>query len=107
MRGRTRAGSRGTATPATEPAAELLGRLRLVDPRLMLAVRDVQRLVPAVEARSARSANPAQITRTLTANLPPEPVPIHHRRGSSNTAWRPCCRLRCLPLRRPRRVPRP
>ncbi|NXY93122.1 hypothetical protein HYE82_01530 [Streptomyces sp. BR123] len=60
------------------PAAGLLARLRLVDPRLILSVRDVQRLVPAVEAWLARSATPEQITRTLTANLPSAPVPIHH-----------------------------
>ncbi len=66
------------APDATGPAAELLARLRLVDPRLILSVRDVQRLAPAVDAWLARSATPEQITRTLTANLPPAPVPIHH-----------------------------
>ncbi|MFD7627420.1 hypothetical protein ACFV7Q_15515 [Streptomyces sp. NPDC059851] len=66
------------APAVTGPAAELLAGLRLVDPRLVLAARDVQRLVPAVEAWSARSVTPEQITRTLTANLPPAPVPIHH-----------------------------
>ncbi|WP_405683933.1 hypothetical protein [Streptomyces sp. NBC_00057] len=66
------------ALAASGPAAELLAQLRLIDPRLILAVRDVQRLVPAVEAWLARSATPDQITRTLTANLPPAPVPIHH-----------------------------
>ncbi|MET9953419.1 hypothetical protein ABZ135_17970 [Streptomyces sp. NPDC006339] len=60
------------------PAADILARLRLSDPRLVLSLADVQRLAPAVETWLARSATPAQITRTLTAGLPPEPVPIHH-----------------------------
>ncbi|MFF0572323.1 helix-turn-helix domain-containing protein [Streptomyces sp. NPDC004041] len=60
------------------PAADLLARLRLADPRLLLSAGDVQRLAPAVETWLSRAATPAQITRTLTANLPPEPVPIHH-----------------------------
>ncbi|MGH3324937.1 MAG: hypothetical protein ACRDOV_11030 [Streptomyces sp.] len=63
---------------ATGTAAELLARLRIADPRLLLSTRDVDRLVPAVDTWLARSTTPAQITRTLTANLPPEPVPIHH-----------------------------
>ncbi|MEU6984605.1 helix-turn-helix domain-containing protein [Streptomyces sp. NPDC046324] len=67
------------ARPApTGPAADLLVRLRLSDPRLLLSARDVERLAPAVETWLDRSASPAQIARTLTANLPPEPVPIHH-----------------------------
>ncbi|MFB6861103.1 hypothetical protein ACFCZQ_20325 [Streptomyces virginiae] len=62
----------------TGPAADLLARLRTVDARLILSVRDVQRLSPAVEEWLARHATAEQITRTLTANLPPAPVPIHH-----------------------------
>ncbi|MFD0144413.1 MULTISPECIES: hypothetical protein [unclassified Streptomyces] len=62
----------------TGPAAEVLVRLRLADSRPLLSARDVERLAPAVEAWLDRSATPAQIARTLTANLPPEPVPIHH-----------------------------
>ncbi|WP_448701334.1 hypothetical protein [Streptomyces avidinii] len=62
----------------TGPAGDLLARLRTVDARLILSVRDVQRLTPAVEEWLARHASPEQITRTLTANLPPAPVPIHH-----------------------------
>lgn len=58
-------------------AAELLVRLRLADARLLLSARDVARLVPAVETWLARSATLPQIARTLTANLPPEPLPIH------------------------------
>ncbi|MET9674719.1 helix-turn-helix domain-containing protein [Streptomyces sp. NPDC006482] len=64
--------------PPTGPASDLLARLRLADPRLMLSAGDVQRLAPAVQTWLSRAATPAQITRTLTANLPPEPVPIHH-----------------------------
>lgn len=64
--------------PAQGPATDLLARLRLADPRLLLSTRDVHRLAPAVEAWLSRSATPDQITRTLTAGLPPEPVPIHH-----------------------------
>jgi hypothetical protein len=60
------------------PAADLLARLRLADARLLLSERDVQRLVPAVEAWLARAATPDQITRTLTAGLPSEAVPIRH-----------------------------
>ncbi|WP_190192101.1 hypothetical protein [Streptomyces minutiscleroticus] len=60
------------------PAADLLARLRLADSRLLLPVRDVRRLVPAVDMWLARSATADQVTRTLTAGLPPDPVPIHH-----------------------------
>ncbi|WP_327297318.1 helix-turn-helix domain-containing protein [Streptomyces sp. NBC_01197] len=64
--------------PATGPAADLLARLRVADPRLLLSARDIQRLAPAVENWFARDAAPAQVTRTLTANLPREPEPIRH-----------------------------
>ncbi|WP_406348599.1 helix-turn-helix domain-containing protein [Streptomyces sp. NBC_00144] len=64
--------------PATGPAADLLARLRVADPRLLLSARDIQRLAPAVEDWFARDAAPAQVTRTLTANLPREPEPIRH-----------------------------
>ncbi|MFF0217858.1 hypothetical protein [Streptomyces vinaceus] len=67
-----------TPPAPTGPAADLLARLRTVDARLILSVRDVQRLAPAVEEWLARHATAEQITRTLTANLPPAPVPIHH-----------------------------
>ncbi|MEV7593029.1 hypothetical protein AB0O42_22455 [Streptomyces sp. NPDC089922] len=65
-------------SPVAGPASDLLARLRTVDARLILSVRDVQRLTPAVEEWLARHATPEQITRTLTANLPPSPIPIHH-----------------------------
>lgn len=64
--------------PPQGPAAELLARLRLADSRLLLSARDVHHLAPAVEAWLARSATPDQITRTLTAGLPPHPTAIHH-----------------------------
>lgn len=65
--------------PLTQgPAADLLARLRLADPRLLLSTHDVRRLAPAVDTWLARSATPAQITRTLTASLPPASEPIHH-----------------------------
>ncbi|MFF9914303.1 hypothetical protein [Streptomyces sp. NPDC013457] len=64
------------STP-TGPAADILGRLRCADPRLMLSTRDIHRLAPAVDVWLARAATPDQITRTLTVNLP-ERVPIHH-----------------------------
>lgn len=60
---------------ASDVATGLLAGLRAVDPRLLLSVRDVQRLAPAVDDWLARNATPAQITRTLTANLPS--VPLH------------------------------
>ncbi|PKT74047.1 hypothetical protein CW362_05175 [Streptomyces populi] len=62
----------------TGPAADLLARLRIADPRLLLSERDVRRLAPAVEAWLARAATPDQVTRTLTAGLPPEADPVRH-----------------------------
>ncbi|WP_328465906.1 hypothetical protein [Streptomyces sp. NBC_00448] len=61
---------------ATGPAADLLARLRLADPRLLLSVREIARLAPQVDTWLDRAASPAQITRTLTAGLPS--APIHH-----------------------------
>ncbi|KQX11977.1 hypothetical protein ASC82_18565 [Streptomyces sp. Root431] len=52
------------------PAAELLTGLRLTDPRLLLSVRDIQRLAPAVDTWFARGAAPEAVARTLTAALP-------------------------------------
>ncbi|MFG2646312.1 hypothetical protein [Streptomyces sp. NPDC048436] len=65
-------------SPPVGPAADLLARLRLADPRLLLSATDVRMLIPAVDAWLARDAAPAQITRTLTTNLPPDRAPIHH-----------------------------
>ena len=69
-----------TPAPAafSGPAVDLLARLRLADPRLLLSARDIQRLVPAVETWLARAATDEQITRTLTASLPPASEPIHY-----------------------------
>lgn len=52
------------------PAAELLAGLRVEDPRLLLSVRDVERLAPAVDAWFATGATPEAVIRTLTAALP-------------------------------------
>lgn len=60
------------------PAADLLARLRTIDPRLLLPWREVLRLAPAVEEWLGRAATPEQVIRTLTAALPPAHVPIHH-----------------------------
>ncbi|MFB7254330.1 hypothetical protein [Streptomyces nojiriensis] len=75
---RTEPEAEPTPPAPTGPAVDLLARLRTVDARLILSVRDVQRLTPAVEEWLARHATAEQITRTLTANLPPAPIPIHH-----------------------------
>ncbi|MFF5975490.1 hypothetical protein ACFY7C_28680 [Streptomyces sp. NPDC012769] len=64
--------------PPTGPAVDILARLRAFDSRLLLSRRDVRELASAVDKWLARDASPAQITRTLTAGLPPEHVPIHH-----------------------------
>ncbi|MFJ9003738.1 hypothetical protein [Streptomyces canus] len=74
----TRRAAPGPVTVPDGPAADLLARLRLADTRLLLSERDVQRLVPAVEAWLARAATPDQITRTLTAGLPSGADPIRH-----------------------------
>ncbi|MFJ7064774.1 helix-turn-helix domain-containing protein [Streptomyces sp. NPDC101115] len=63
---------------AVGPAVDILARLRAVDPRLLLSRRDVRELAPAVDRWLDRAASPEQITRTLTATLPPGHVPIHH-----------------------------
>ncbi|MFE3139149.1 helix-turn-helix domain-containing protein [Streptomyces scopuliridis] len=59
-------------------AAEILAGLRRHDPRLLLSVRDVARLAPAVSAWLERGIEPAAVQRTLTATLPPETEGIHH-----------------------------
>ncbi|MFF5501344.1 hypothetical protein [Streptomyces roseolus] len=64
--------------PPSGPAAAILARLRTVDTRLTLSCRDVQRLAPAVDGWLALGIGSAQVTRTLTAALPPAHVPIHH-----------------------------
>ncbi|WP_328468303.1 hypothetical protein [Streptomyces sp. NBC_00448] len=62
--------------PARGPAADLLARLRLADPRLLLPARDIARLVPAVDTWLERLADPDQVARALTSGLPHGP--IHH-----------------------------
>jgi hypothetical protein len=67
------AGARPADVPgesAVGPAADLLARLRLADPRLLLPGRDIAALVPAVNTWLERGAAPEQITRALTAGLP-------------------------------------
>lgn len=67
------------ATPAPSgPAADVLARLRLADPRLLLSARDIAHLAPSVNDWLARAVAPAQITRALTTGLPQVPEPIHH-----------------------------
>ncbi|MFB7369195.1 helix-turn-helix domain-containing protein [Streptomyces sp. NPDC056222] len=55
---------------AHRPAAELLAGLRLHEPRLLLAERDVRRLAPGVTAWFERGAHPDAVRRTLSACLP-------------------------------------
>ncbi|WP_405840009.1 helix-turn-helix domain-containing protein [Streptomyces platensis] len=52
------------------PAAALLANLRYEDPRLLLSVRDVHRLTPAVAAWLERGASPEAVRNALTAGLP-------------------------------------
>ncbi|MFF9841073.1 helix-turn-helix domain-containing protein [Streptomyces sp. NPDC013740] len=62
-----------SAPPLAErdrPAAELLTRLRLHDPRLLLGERDIERLAPGVTAWLDRGAHPDAVSRTLSAALP-------------------------------------
>ncbi|GHC70308.1 helix-turn-helix domain-containing protein [Streptomyces cinnamoneus] len=60
--------------PVDRPAAELLAGLRRRDPRLLLSEADVRRLAPAVRTWLDRDVGPAQVTRTLTADLPVDPI---------------------------------
>ncbi|MGY5131108.1 helix-turn-helix domain-containing protein [Streptomyces nigrescens] len=52
------------------PAAALLANLRRDDPRLLLSVRDIQRLTPAVAAWLERGAAPDAVRSALTTGLP-------------------------------------
>ncbi|MFB6809705.1 hypothetical protein [Streptomyces sp. NPDC056387] len=54
-------------------AADLLAGLRRLDPRLLLAARDVERLAPGVSAWLDRGADPEAVGLALTTNLP-EPM---------------------------------
>ncbi|MFI0939233.1 GntR family transcriptional regulator [Streptomyces sp. NPDC021020] len=86
--GPTRTTASGTApegaAPVTSPppaksgpAADLLARLRLADPRLLLSAGDIAALAPTVETWLTRAVPPAEVTRVLSAGLPPSPTPIH------------------------------
>ncbi|MFF1694670.1 helix-turn-helix domain-containing protein [Streptomyces sp. NPDC058257] len=55
-------------------AADLLSGLRALSPRLLLAERDVRRLVPAAVAWLERGVIPADVQRVLATDLPPEPL---------------------------------
>ncbi len=62
-------------TPEThDQAAELLARLRLRDPRLLLSQRDVTRLAPAAAAWLERGVPRAAVSAALSGNLPPGPI---------------------------------
>ncbi|MCF3961981.1 hypothetical protein [Streptomyces fuscigenes] len=76
--GASRAPGPATAAPTAGPGRDLLVRLRLVDPRLVLSHRDVERLAPEVARWLDRSLTPEQVARALTAGLPAPDVPIHH-----------------------------
>ncbi|MFJ2788344.1 MULTISPECIES: hypothetical protein [unclassified Streptomyces] len=63
---------------ASVVALGVLAGLRAVDPRLLLSARDVHRLAPLVDVWLDRALSGAQVTRALTAGLPPASVPVHH-----------------------------
>ncbi|MEU2155764.1 hypothetical protein ABZ532_12260 [Streptomyces sp. NPDC019396] len=60
-------------------AADLLSGLRVQEPRLTLAERDVRRLAPAVAAWLERGTAPDAVRHALTSGLPPET--LHHPAG--------------------------
>ncbi|MFD7665219.1 hypothetical protein [Streptomyces sp. NPDC059788] len=53
------------------PSTDLLSELRLADARLMLSVRDVTRLAPAVATWLSHGVAPEHVVRTLASDLPP------------------------------------
>ncbi|MEI5132258.1 helix-turn-helix domain-containing protein [Streptomyces libani] len=53
------------------PAVALLANLRRDDPRLLLSVRDIQRLTPSVAAWLERGATSDAVRSALTTGLPP------------------------------------
>ncbi|MET8246159.1 helix-turn-helix domain-containing protein [Streptomyces sp. NPDC005202] len=55
-------------------AVDLLSGLRAHDSRLLLSERDVRRLAPAVSAWLERGVPPTAVQRTLTADLPQDPI---------------------------------
>ncbi|WP_406183280.1 helix-turn-helix domain-containing protein [Streptomyces sp. NBC_01006] len=58
------------APGARREAAKLLAGLRIREPRLLLAERDVERLVPGVVEWLERGAAPEAVRRALTADVP-------------------------------------
>jgi hypothetical protein len=70
----TPAPPKAPAPVASGKATELLAGLRAYDSRLILSERDVQRLVPAVAAWLERGVPPTAVVRTLTTDLPQEPI---------------------------------
>ncbi|MGI5394340.1 helix-turn-helix domain-containing protein [Streptomyces sp. CA-251251] len=56
------------------PAADVLTRLRVHDSRLLLAEREVRRLVPSVAAWLERGVPATAVERVLTTGLPQEPI---------------------------------
>ncbi|MEU1309003.1 helix-turn-helix domain-containing protein [Streptomyces cinnamoneus] len=85
--------------PVDEPAAELLAGLRRRDPRLLLSEADVRRLAPAVRAWLDRDVGPAQVARTLTADLPVDAVVWPARLLAHRLATRLPPALPALPAR--------
>ncbi|MFD6229902.1 helix-turn-helix domain-containing protein [Streptomyces sp. NPDC060232] len=79
----TETGPGAGSAPETEPvvpgveleARELLARLRLRDPRLLLSERDTVRLAPAAAEWLGRGLTPSAVVAALTRSLPS--VPIH------------------------------
>ncbi|WP_405447073.1 helix-turn-helix domain-containing protein [Streptomyces erythrochromogenes] len=59
---------------AESEARELLARLRLRDPRLLLSERDTVRLAPAAAEWLERGLTPSAVTATLTRSLPTAPI---------------------------------
>ncbi|MFG2111464.1 helix-turn-helix domain-containing protein [Streptomyces sp. NPDC048718] len=53
-------------------ATELLVRLRVHDPRLLLSARAIERLAPGLTTWLERGARPDAVLRTLSASLPPD-----------------------------------
>lgn len=56
--------------PVRQEAVDLLARLRVDDPRLLLAERDVRQLAPGVTAWLDRGADPEAVRYALTGDLP-------------------------------------
>ncbi|MFD8630824.1 helix-turn-helix domain-containing protein [Streptomyces sp. NPDC059533] len=91
-----------SSTKKHQEAADLLARLRLRDPRLLLSERDVARLAPGVTTWLERGITPAAVSGTLAGCLPLEPIRspvafLAHRL----TALRPPV-LRAQPINGPR-----